>query len=144
VKKISAEEAKSSLKEHVREKAFLAREKYGTFFDLEVMRKIMADRQIVRYPMTLDFSDDKLQAGEFAFLEVSEIEESPVYCLHVHPRYRECSEALPKIIAYYVVVVNYGDIATHEEAEIFGATLLGISIEGYYQDLCRYADQLSK
>jgi hypothetical protein len=36
--------------------------------------------------------------------------------------------------------VNYGEIVSHEEAELFGATLLGMDVEEYYRALCDLAD----
>ncbi len=33
--------------------------------------------------------------------------------------------------AYHLVTVNYGDVATHEEAEVFGATLLDLDQDDY-------------
>jgi len=38
--------------------------------------------------------------------------------------------------------VNYGDFATPEDAEAFGAAALGLSPDEYYHEICELADQL--
>jgi hypothetical protein len=58
----------------------------------------------------------------------------------VHPHYEHHTDVLPLLITYHLVSVNYGDIATHEEAELYGATLLGLPVEEYYRRLCELAD----
>jgi hypothetical protein len=40
------------------------------------------------------------------------------------------------------VLVNYGDFASANDAETFGAAALGLGKEEYYQTLCELADQL--
>ncbi len=46
------------------------------------------------------------------------------------------------LIAYHLVVPNYGDIAGADEAELFGATLLGLEVHDYYQALCAASDEV--
>ena len=43
---------------------------------------------------------------------------------------------------YQLVVVNYGEFASSDDAEIFGAAALGIPREQYHQSLCEMADLL--
>jgi hypothetical protein len=40
------------------------------------------------------------------------------------------------------VLVNYGEFATSDDAETFGAAALGLSKEDYYRLVCGLADQL--
>ncbi len=48
------------------------------------------------------------------------------------------------LIAYHIPVINYGTIVEALDAELFGATLLGLEVEAYYQALCELADALGR
>ena len=50
--------------------------------------------------------------------------------------------AVPQLVLYQLVAVNYGGFASGDDAETFGAAALGLEREDYYQELCRLADQL--
>ena len=51
-------------------------------------------------------------------------------------------EQVPGLVLYQLVLVNYGEFASAEDAETFGAAVLGITRDEYYQTLCELADQL--
>ena len=51
-------------------------------------------------------------------------------------------EALPLLIAYHIVCINYGDIAADEDALAYCAALNGLDEETCYQHLCAFADEL--
>jgi hypothetical protein len=57
--------------------------------------------------------------------------------------FENVDELIPLLIAYYIPSVNYGDVASHVEAELFGSTLLGIDVEEYYTVLCSVADTVA-
>jgi hypothetical protein len=61
----------------------------------------------------------------------------------VHPFFALQPERIPYLVLYQLVVVNYGEFASPDDAETFGAAVLGLSKEDYYQVLCDMADQLS-
>jgi hypothetical protein len=42
-----------------------------------------------------------------------------------------------------VPVVNYGEFASADDAETFGAAALGLSKDDYYQAVCALADELA-
>ncbi len=142
-KKFEAEDGRRALRDHVIEKALSAREKYGGEIDYAAILQILDDREIVRYPVSLDFDSTPLEPGEFAYMRALGSRPADGFCLHVHPRFRDRDEALPLLIAYHLVCANYGEVATHEEAELFGASLLGRSVDDYYQAVCGLADELS-
>jgi hypothetical protein len=50
---------------------------------------------------------------------------------------------VPALVLYQLVLVNYGDFASPDDAEAFGAAALGISREAYYQMVCQAADDVS-
>jgi hypothetical protein len=62
----------------------------------------------------------------------------------VHPSIEARRDLWPLVLAYYVPPVNYGDIADAEECELFGAAVLGMEVEEYYERLCSLADSLPR
>lgn len=139
---LTEEAGKSALREHVVAKAFTARERHGPEFDLAALERLFLDPECVRFPTTIRFDAGPLRAGEFAWPQP--VGESPKegFVLNVHTAFEGRAEALSLICAYHVVAVNYLDVATNVEAELFGATLLGIEVDDYYTRLCGLADEL--
>ena len=139
---ITAEFGQSSLREHIVMKATQARLLRGGLLDRAVMMQVLNDRTVVRYPIGVRFDAQPLCDGEFACLEALGVHPSDGFCLFIHPAFTDADELLPLLIAYYIPSVNYGEIASHSEAELFGATLLGFTVDEYYALLCRAADSL--
>lgn len=138
----TAHEAQLSLRNHVVTKAMDARLRRGGLIDRTVMMRLLEDRAVVRYPLGVRFDAEPLHRGEFACLECLGEHPSDGFCLFIHPMFENVDELIPLLIAYYIPSVNYGEVATHVEAELFGATLLGIEVEEYYKILCSVADTL--
>lgn len=141
-KKLTGEDGRRSLRDHIVEKATTARMTYGLYIDADAMAKMLDDRDVVRYPTGLRFDAGPLQPGEFAY--ASPLGERPGdgFCLFVHPCFENQKEIWPLLMAYHLVCINYGDVAGPAEAELFGATLLGLETETYYQALCELADSI--
>lgn len=142
-RQLTGEDGRGALRDHVIGRALEARSRHGTIDSLEDFLRVLEDRQVVRYPTTVEFHAGPLQAGEFAYACQLGDEPSRGFCIYVHPHFRQRREALPLLIAYHLVRVNYGEIATHEEAELFGATLLGLDVDDYYHAVCDLADEIS-
>ena len=138
----NADEAKVALSDHVIDRALLARERHGPDIDLPALEAILADRKVVRYPVELSYGADALEPGEFAFAEPLGEHPSAGFRIWIHPRFQG-DPRVPLLVAYHLVVVNYGDIATAEDAELFGATLHAMERDAYYAVLCEAADALS-
>jgi hypothetical protein len=49
---------------------------------------------------------------------------------------------VPYLVLYQLVLVNYGEFASPDDAETFGASALGLEREEYYAALCRMADEV--
>jgi hypothetical protein len=103
---------------------------------------VLADRGVVRYPVELCFGTALLQRGEFAWPEPRGEHPADGFRLWVHPRFRSRPEALPLLVAYQLVSVNYGEIATAEVAEAFGSAACGLSAAAYYEAICALADEV--
>lgn len=141
------EDGKRSLVEHAADKAYEARQEHGINMlpglPLESLDALLEDRRFVRYPVQIVFDADALQEGEFAFIQPKK-SGSPAegFILYVHPNFENNDAILPMLVAYHLVCVNYGEIAGPEAAEEFGAALMGMEVENYYQELCQISDSL--
>ena len=140
--RITGEDGKRALRDHVLERAALARARYGPVMDEAAMMRMLDDRAIVRYPMGVRFDDAGLEPGEFAHAAALGEHPKEGFCLFIHPRFEGRRDVWPLLIAYHVPAVNYGDITEPEDCEAFGAALLGMGVEEYYGALCGLADEL--
>lgn len=120
----------------------MARRKYGPGVDAAAVLRLLDDREFVRYPVGVRFATDGLQKGEIAHAEPLGDHPKQGFCLFVHPGLESRREDWAAVIAYHIPPVNYGDIAEPEDCEAFGAALLGVDVESYYQRLCEIADSL--
>ncbi len=143
---LTEEDARESLRNHILVKTAEARTKYGipdgAAVGLEQIRAMLEDSEVVRYKTRVSFDAGALEAGEFAFAEPAGEHPSDGFTLHIHPALERCPDDLPLAIAYHIVTINYGEIAGSTEAELFGANLLGLDVDDYYQRLCAIADSL--
>ena len=140
--RLTEQDGRQSLHDHVVEKAAAARRKYGESLDYDAMLRLLADREVVRYPVAIRFDAEPLQPGEFAYAQPLGDRPSDGFCLCFHPCFQDRVDVLPLLMAYHLVRVNYGEIATYEEAELFGATLLGLDVDVYYETLCALVDSI--
>jgi hypothetical protein len=135
-------DGKQALRDHVIDKALSARARHGGAVDYPAVLRLLEDREAVRYPTAVAFDAAPLQPGEFAYAEPLGSHPAAGFRLCIHPHFESREEALPLLIAYHIVRINYGDVATREEAELYGAALLGLEVDDYYARLCRLAAEL--
>lgn len=140
--KLTAEDARQSLNEHVAAKGAEIRAKYGPNIGWRELQKILADRIHVRYPCEINFDAGPLQPGEFAHPIAKGERPEDGFVMHVHPVFMTQLAQVPWLVLYQLVLVNYGEFATADDAETFGAAALGISRDEYYQTLCELAEQV--
>jgi hypothetical protein len=141
-RRLTVEDARQSLASHAAEKGLHLREKYGPHIGWSDLRRILEDRSLVRYPCEIVFDASALLKGELAHpAPNSELPEDG-FKIHVHPLFMTQLEQVPLLVLYQLVLVNYGEFASADDAESFGAAALGLDKEEYYQSLCELADQL--
>jgi hypothetical protein len=140
--KLTVEQGRKAFAHHVTERALALREKYGNFLDYEAIQMLLNDRDFVRYPTRVEFDSSKIDPGFFAAVEPVDGSPANEHIIFLHEYFRRRPGDIANALLYQLVVVNYGDIATREEAELFGATALGMEQEEYYQLLCHLADQI--
>ncbi len=141
--KLTEQDGRRALRDHLLERAAMARERHGPVIDDAAILRVLNDRDIVRYPMGVRFDSNSLEPGEFAFAQALGDHPREGYCLFVHPVFEKRRDLWPLLISYYIPPVNYGDIADAEDCECFGAALLGLDQEDYYGMLCQAADSVA-
>ncbi|MCP3915776.1 MAG: hypothetical protein GY711_09490 [bacterium] len=139
---LTAEDGYSALRDHLVERARVARARYGPVLGVGEMEQLLVDADVVRFPTRLVFADEPLMPGEFGWARPRGRRPSEGFDLVLHPRFQGDDEAVPLLAAYHVVAINYLDVATHEEAELFGAALFGLEVEEYYGRVCALADTI--
>lgn len=139
---LTADDAKQSLTAHVAIKGAEINEKFGPHIGWKELRRILDDRACVRYPCEIAFDAGQLAPGEFAHPVARSERPEDGFTMFVHPIYMTQLERVPCLVLYQLVLVNYGEFASAEDAETFGAAALGISRDEYYATLCELADEL--
>jgi hypothetical protein len=141
---LTAEDAKQSLNAHVTAKGVEIFEKYGRVIGWKQLLRVLEDRTAVRYPCEVVFDAAPLQPGELAFPAPKGAYPEDGFRVCVHPCFMMQLEYVPHIVLYQLVLVNYGEFASADDAETFGAAALGLAKEEYYQRLCGLADELGE
>jgi len=139
---LTEQDARVALKDHLGDKAMNARLSHGMYIDAETIIKMLDDPTFVRYPVSIRFDDEPLEPGEFALPIALGDHPSAGFCLVIHPYFEQQPDAWPLLIAYHIPSINYGEIVSHDDAEHFGATLVGLENDTYYQALCELADSI--
>jgi hypothetical protein len=138
--RLSESDARTALRDHLREKAALARARHGSLSGEALVRAVLADPDLLRYPTSLSFDAAPLRPGEFACALPLAEHPGAGYTIFVHPCFRDRPDLLPALVAYHVPPINYADMASPDDCEHFGAALLGMNTDDYYRLLCDLAD----
>ncbi|MBK8975891.1 MAG: hypothetical protein IPM29_08180 [Planctomycetes bacterium] len=134
-------EARSALRQHATMRGAEARLLHPEV-DGGRLDTLLADPRVVRFPVELRFDAGPLESGEFGVALLRAALPADGYTLFVDPRFATRPTDAAAIVLYHLVTVNYGDVASAEAAEAFGAAALGIDIDDYYEHLCRLADEV--
>jgi hypothetical protein len=131
---------RGSLREHLQAQAMVAHQKYAPF-TAERLEALLRDPQCVRYPVRLVFEFGEMAMHQFAQPDIDcRNPEQNGRVLYLRPMLRDRPDLLPLAVAYMLPVINYGDIISDADCLVFGATLLGLLEQEYYQQMCRLAD----
>jgi hypothetical protein len=139
---LTADDARQSLSAHIAARGAEIFEKYGPKIGWKELQIILNDRACVRYPCEITFDSGPLKPGEFAHPIATSEKPEDGFAMHVHPLFMTQLDRVPLLVFYQLVLVNYGEFASADDAEIFGAAAIGLSKENYYEALCEMADQL--
>ena len=136
----SPEEMKQLLWAHADGTAERIIELLGGPLSSNLLTRFMEDPACLRYTTEIRFTEEGLDAHQFAepFFYT---EGGDRRCmLHIHRRYALCPEALPYFVAYMAAPIMYGDVADSDLCEHLGAMLLGEEKSAFYEQLCDFAD----
>ena len=139
---LTADDAKLSLNAHVAAKGADIHAKYGPNLGWKELSLLLEDRTLVRYPCKIEFNAAPLKPGEFAHPVPNGDLPEDGFTLYIHPLFMMQLPQVPLLALYQLVVVNYGDFASSDDALTFGATALGLTDDEYYARLCEVIDPL--
>ena len=140
--RLTADDARQSLTSHVAAKGMELCEKYGRGLGWPELQRLLEDRAFVRYPCTIRFDASPLEPGECAHAVAGGRIPEDGFTIFVHPAFLTQRERVPYWVLYQLVAVNYGEFASSDDAETFGAAALGLARDDYYNALCEMADSL--
>jgi hypothetical protein len=139
---LTTDDFRQSLTAHLAAKGDELHAKYGPQIGWKELLRILEDRAFCRYPCEIAFDASQLQPGEFAHpLQKGERPEDG-FTMYVHPVFMTQLQQVSHLVLYQLVLVNYGEFASTDDAETFGAAALGLLKEDYYNILCAMADQI--
>jgi hypothetical protein len=139
---LTVDDARQSLRGHLASKGEDLHAKYGPHIGWNELQLILQDRAFVRYPCEISFDSAPLMEDEFAYAQPRSEQPEDGFVMHVHPYFATQPERVPYLVLYHLVAVNYGEFASAEDAEVFGASALGLSQDEYYRALCQMADEI--
>ena len=150
------EEIRRAMLAHIRQKTDEIKVKYG-FINYAVLEQILLDRKFVRFPVSIRFDSKVIESGMYSLTE-SRLENSAdvpdeddaeyvkeperVYEIIMHENFQGNETQLLPLILYQLPIINYGNMANHEVAEVFGSELLRMDQEAYYQLICELTDSI--
>jgi hypothetical protein len=127
---------------HAIEKAGEIRARYGPVIDYPVVQRILKDKRCIRYPVEIRFVSDGIEPGLFARTEPISKNPDDGYVISLPQQFEDRPDLLPALILYQSVLVNYGDLATATDAELFGSGILGLDRDTYYAQIVALTDAL--
>lgn len=139
---LTIDDARQTLAAHAAAKGCEIHDRYGPVIGWTQLLRILDDRNCVRYPCEIVFDAAPLQPGECAYPVPKGDQPEAGFTMHVHPLFLSRLTEVSIPVLYQLVLVNYGEFASAEDAELFGAGALGIPREEYYHRLCELSDLL--
>ncbi len=142
VKKRPGKVIHSAVSRHAIEKAKEIRARYGPVIDYAAVLRMLEDRKSIRYPVEIRFVSEGIEPGMFANTRAVSENPDDGYVISLHQHFEDQTDVLPALILYQSVLVNYGDLATADDAELFASTLLGVERDEYYAQIIALTDAL--
>ncbi len=129
-----------SLRDHLLAQAVVAHQKHrGLSFD--TLDTLLTDPECLRYPTRLVFEFGEMAMHQFAQPDIDyRNQEQDGRVLYVRPILREHPDLAVLAVAYMIPVINYGKTVSDEHCLLYGAALLGMMVEEFYQQICLLAD----
>lgn len=142
-KQFKTEPVRRTLSADLAVKAAEIRQKYGPDIGWDELQKLLDDRDCTPFPCQIRFDSGPLLPGEFGHPVPNGSSREQGFIIYLHPSYATQLERVPYLVLHQLVLANYGDWATADDAETFGSLVLGLSKEDYYHALCELSGQIS-
>lgn len=142
VKKRAGKVIHSMVAQHAIDKAKEIRARYGPVIDYPTVLRILEDRRCIRYPLKVQFVTEGIEPGMFGKTEPVSEDLDEGYVVSLHQAFEDRPDVLPALILYQSVLANYGDLATADDAEIFGSSVLDMEREAFYAQIVDLTDTL--
>jgi hypothetical protein len=127
----------------IKEIAQHVEETHGLPLTAKSLQAFLQDRSCVFHSVKVLFDEKPLKEGEYGYMHRVDADPSKGFVLFLHPDFKNREDLHPALIAYQLALVNFGKDVDPEVAESLGASLVGMEVEAYYQQLCELTDQLS-
>lgn len=141
-RQFNVEHVSRSLAAELSAKASEIRHKYGPQIGWEELQRVLADREFAPFPCEIRFDAEPLLPGEFGHPVQKGASRDDGYIIYIHPFYSTQLARVPYLVLHQLVLINYGESATADDAETFGSVALGLSKEDYYHALCELSGQI--
>jgi hypothetical protein len=123
-------------------KAANIRQRYGPEIGWDQLQELLRDPEVTPFPCEVRFDATPLLPGEFGHpVAKGELKEHG-FIIYLHPQFATQLSQVPYLVLHQLVLINYGEVATPEDAETFGAIALGLSKDAYYRVLCELSSQI--
>jgi hypothetical protein len=127
-----------SLRSHIVSQAMVAHAAHAPVNRISLM-EMLENSSHVRHKVELIYDVSKLATHQFAQPEP----DADRYHLYLHPGLEKSEDAFTAAVAFFIPLINYGsDLVTDDHCLLYGATLLGMTADHYYDLLCGISDRL--
>ncbi len=126
-----------SLTNRLREQAGEARLKHGGLRPGN-FETFLADRDCVRFPTRLVLEYGEMGLHQFAQPE-PDVRQSGGIMLYLRPALGQRPDLLALAVSYMIPVINYGNLAGDGHCLAYGAVLMDLDPEIYYERICGLA-----
>jgi hypothetical protein len=123
-------------------KAAEIRHKYGPEIGWDKLQMLLGDRALMPFPCEIRFDATPLLPGEFGHPVAKGPSQEQGFILYLHPSFASQLSRVSYLVLHQLVLANYGDQATPDDAETFGSLVLGLTKEDYYRALCDLSGQI--
>jgi len=129
-----------SLRDHLVAQATVARARYAPL-TADKLEAFLRDPACLRHPVRLVFEFGEMALHQFAQPEIDWRDPAQHgRVLYLRPRLHDRPDLLPAAVAYMIPLINYGEVVGDEHCLLYGATLLGLTEEEYYRQLCALSE----
>ncbi len=141
-RQLKTEAVRRSLSADLAVKAAEIRKKYGPEIGWDALQRLLEDRDCAPFPCEIRFDSGPLLPGEFGHPMAKGPSREQGFVIYLHPLYASQLARVAYLVLHQLVLINYGNSATADDAETFGSLVLGLSKDDYYRALCELSGQI--